>query len=104
MMKDLFKKFSKQQEPEELDTGYASDYYDNAYAQPTRTEDSEEDESRDYGEGVYQSRGGYGAVYDEPDARGYREPAYRPSEKPVVVEEAPAAPVNAGTLYYTPET
>lgn len=102
MMKDFFKKLSKQQEPEELDTGYASDYYDSSYAQPTRTEElGEENEDRGYGDS-YRSNG-YSTTYDEPDARGYREPTYRPNEKPVV-EEAPPAPVNAGTLYYTPET
>ena len=101
MMKDFFKKISKQNEPEDLDTGYDSDYYGGAYGarETSRPEPRREAETDRYDERY--ERDSYARGYVEEDARGYREPAYREEREP---EPEVVAPVNAGTLYYTPET
>ena len=124
------KKFSNQPEPEDLDTGYDSDYYDSAYRggddrADVRVERVDREErretSRPYDESAYRDRGyreddryadrrddryGYGDRRDSYEggySRAYREadaPSYRPYEP---TRREPARPANMGTLYFTPE-
>ena len=101
------KKFSNQPEPEDLDTGYDSDYYDSAYRggddraerRDDRVERVDREERRDdryaYGDRRDSYEGGYGRGYREADA-----PSYRPYEP---TRREPARPANMGTLYFTPE-
>ena len=125
------KKFASQPEPEDLDTGYDSDYYDSAYRggddrRDDRVERVEREEhretSRGYDEPAYRDRGyreddryadrrddryGYGDRrdgYESGYGRTYREadaPSYRPYEQ---TRREPARPANMGTLYFTPES
>ena len=127
------KKFSNQPEPEDLDTGYDSDYYDSAYRggddraerRDDRVERVDREErreaSRGYDEPAYRDRGyreddRYGERRDDRYAygdrrdsyeggygRGYRE-ADAPSYRPYEpTRREPARPANMGTLYFTPE-
>lgn len=119
------RKNTQYNEPEDLDSGYQNPYYN----QKDRAERKSYDEDdrvteRDDNNGFYGGRtaerpvrAGYydeepraprSSVYEEEEnARSYRDRGY--VEEPVrrkaeVVEEAPARPVNKGTLYYTPES
>ena len=126
------KKFANQPEPEDLDTGYDSDYYDSAYRggedrRDDRVERVDRDERREaprgYEEPTYRDRGyreddryadrrddryGYREndrrdSYEGGYGRTYRE-ADAPSYRPYEpTRREPARPTNMGTLYFTPE-
>lgn len=94
MMKDFFKKISKN-EIDDLDSGYNGDYYGHAYnSQPSESEHTD-------------------SPYDLEDAYRREEPAndyghclrtsYAPRAEKHVEPEV-KTPVNAGTLYFVPET
>ncbi len=130
-MKDFFKKLNRQQDTEDLDTGYDSDYYGGSYnrqAAPAKPAPAY-NESRgntgygydrydEYDRGAQQAqdtyartdaRDGYGydRGYREEPPRDYREPVtYQPAPAPTPqpVEPEVKAPENAGTLYFVPNT
>ncbi len=110
MMKDFFKKISKQQEPEDLDTGYDSDYYGNSYnRQPADARAEGTGESgEENGRSTNRAEGGYDRGFEEASPRDYREPVtYRityATREAKTAEPEVQAPVNAGTLYFVPET
>lgn len=102
MIKDLIKKFSKNEEPEELDTGYDSDYYGGTYAdRDTHTVDRTDD-AKVYGENPdtqYAPRS-YDDRYDRDREPGDATRVYTPRS----AQGAYRRPENRGTLYFTPET
>lgn len=101
-MKDFLKKLGRQQEPEDLDTGYDSDYYGGAYTrQPTEGRPAEPVDDR-YERDMY-GRDDARDRYDD-DNRFYRETYTRPAPATAPVEIEEPAPANAGTLYFTPTT
>ena len=99
MMKEFLKKLGKQQEPDDLDTGYDNDYYGGAYTrQPgEKTESADDRFERD----LYDRDRGTSDGYDEDPSRFYRDSYAQPMQEPETVTEE-IVPVNAGTLYYTP--
>ena len=107
------KRASQRSEPEDLDSGYENPYYT---VREDRRDDRRDDrrvERRDRAEEDYydtrrvSDRAPAADRYEEEEPRGYRERMYE-EEQPVRARaekvEEPAAPVNKGTLYYTPES
>lgn len=102
MIKDLIKKFTKSEEPEELDTGYDSDYYGGAFADRDAHSSDRTNDAKVYGEGSdtqYTPRS-----YDDRYSTD-REPSdatrvYTPRS----AQGAYRRPENRGTLYFTPES
>lgn len=94
MMKDFFKKISKN-EIDDLDSGYNGDYYGNAYnSQPAESEPTTSSYAYD---DPYR--------HDEPAGEYGRGPRTTYAPRAEKREEPKAqAPVNAGTLYFVPET
>ena len=116
MVKNLLKKLGREEEPEELDTGYDSGYY-GGQAQETRTPVTERPMPRGYEEPEYRSDRDYVASrstdneYRQPQRESgyYEEEPYasradRSYTRTDVGRYAVAAtPVNKGTLYFRPE-
>ena len=89
MMKDLFKKFNKNQtEVEDLDTGYDSEYYQGAYTK-------EADEPQRRAEGTPNQNG----RYVEPDYRRSDDRAY---DEPRPLDRRPVETPAAEDSYYAP--
>ena len=107
-MKDFFKKLGKtQNEVEDLDSGYDSEYYTGSYDKADRRDDRRDDryyddrrpadtaERFDRDAGYTAPRGG---LYVEEDAPAYRERVEEKAEPVFTPEPAPEY------LYYTPAT
>ena len=113
-------------EPEDLDSGYKNPYYTRSERRDDRRDDRFEDRAanRRDEDDLYENRRPveraprdefeddrrslHSSVYEEEEsARSYRDRGY--DDEPVIrrrpekAPEKPAAPVNKGTLYYTPE-
>lgn len=102
MIKELLKKFKANEEPEELDTGYDSDYYGGAYSS-----DRDGDYGRDGDEKVFgeDNRDDYAPRSYDDRYQSDREPGdatrvYSPRS----AQGAYRRPENRGTLYFTPES
>ncbi|MBE6693208.1 MAG: cell division protein SepF [Ruminococcaceae bacterium] len=103
MFKDLIKKFKVNEEPEELDTGYDSDYYGGTYAGDRDERDDRAGDARVYGEDSaaeqYAPRS-YDERYDNDREPGEATRVYTPRS----AQGTYRRPENRGTLYFTPES
>ena len=106
MIKNLFKKFGREDEPEELDTGYDSGYYGG----PSKGGEAAETVSGGYEEPEYRASREYAptagaeAEYHQPKKDGYyEEDTYVSRSERTYSRAVIAEPVNKGTLYFKPE-
>lgn len=101
MIKDLLKKFRANEEPEELDTGYYSDYYGGSFS-ADRDDNGRDSDAKVFGEDnrdEYVSRS-YDERYDNDREPGEATRVYSPRS----AQGAYRRPENRGTLYFTPES
>jgi FtsZ-interacting cell division protein YlmF len=115
MVKNLFKKLGREQEPEELDTGYDSGYYGGQTKEDETRAAEHRSAARGYEEPEYRSDRTYAAPhsadteYRQPErANGYyeEEPYSSRAERSYVQTgryAVSSAPVNKGTVYFRPE-
>ena len=103
MMKNLLRKFGREEEPEELDTGYDNSYYGG------QTGDAAAPAARGYEEPEYRTGREY-APAAEPEYRqppkdnGYYEEApYVSRNDRAYARAAVSVPENKGTLYFKPD-
>ena len=102
MIKDLLKKFRANEEPEELDTGYDSDYYDGAFSSGRNGDYGRDGDEKVFGEDnrdEYTPRS-YDDRYGNDREPGEATRVYSPRS----AQGAYRRPENRGTLYFTPES
>ena len=102
MIKDLLKKFRANEEPEELDTGYDSDYYGGTYSSDRDGDYGRDADAKVFGEDnrdEYAPRS-YDDRYDNDREPGEATRVYSPRS----AQGAYRRPENRGTLYFTPES
>ena len=106
MIKNLFKKFGREDEPEELDTGYDSGYYGG----PSKDGEAVGATSGGYEEPEYRAGREYApaadaeAEYRHPKKDGYyEEDTYVSRGERAYTRTVINEPVNKGTLYFRPE-
>ena len=116
MVRNLLRKLGREEEPEELDTGYDSGYYGGQIKETRASEVEHRPVSRGYEEPEYHSNRDYVAPRpaDNENRQPQRENGYYEEDYTARAERSypnsdagryavPAAPVNKGTLYFKPE-